>query len=66
MSTFSLTDTKLVFKMDKNFISGNFKQVRTYVFSLPLTLCSVFIQGLSLNLVQDRGAQDLDPLVSLD
>lgn len=65
MSTFSLTDTKRVFKMHKLFISGKFKQARTYVFSLFLSLCIVFIQGLSLNLVRDRGVQELDPLVPL-
>jgi len=51
-STFSLTDTILVFKMHKHFISGKFKQARAYVFSLPLSLCTAFIQGLSLNFVQ--------------
>lgn len=66
MSTFLLTDTKMVFKICKHLISGKFKEARTYVFSLPLSLCIVFIQGLSLNLVQDSSVQELDQLVPLD
>lgn len=65
MSTFALTDTKHIFKMCKHFISGKFKQARTYVFSLLLSLCTAFIQGLCLNLAQDRDVQELDPLVHL-
>lgn len=66
MLTFSLTDTKLVFKMSKHLILEKFKQDRTYVFSPALSVCAAFIQELSLNLAQDRGVQDLDPLVPLD
>lgn len=66
MSTFILTDTKLVFKIRKHLISGKFKEARTYVFSLPLSLCIIFIQGPSLNLVQASGVPELDPLVPLD
>lgn len=34
--------------------------------SLSLSLCIIFIQGPSLNLVQASGVPELDPLVPLD
>lgn len=61
MSTFSSTNTKLIFRTHRHFYAVKFKQSKACKSSVSL-YCAILLQSLCLNLLEGMDVQEWDPL----